>query len=90
MPASIRFLAINTVDPDQITPSCRTLPGVEVESTVGDRQLVLFSRTRNGLTVGSAAPHSRTGPSEQCQDKGAEATRPASGALSRRVHLRSS
>jgi hypothetical protein len=52
MPASIRFLAINTVDPDQITPFCALL-GVEVESTVGDGQLVLFSRTRNGLTVGS-------------------------------------
>ena len=45
------FLAINTVDPDQITPFCALL-GVEVESTVGDGQLVLFSRTRNGLTVG--------------------------------------
>jgi hypothetical protein len=50
MPASIRFLAINTVDPDQITPFCALL-GVEVESTVGDGQLVLFSRTRKGLTV---------------------------------------
>lgn len=53
MPASIRFLAIHAVDPDQITPSCCALPGVEVDSTIGDRQLVLFSRTRNGLTVGS-------------------------------------
>ena len=53
MPDSIRFLAINTVDPDQITPFCCALLGVEVESTVGDGQLVLFCRTRNGLTVGS-------------------------------------
>ena len=53
MPASIRFLAINTVDPDQITPFCCALLGVEVESTLGAGQLVLFSRTRDGLTVGS-------------------------------------
>ena len=50
MPASIQFLAIKTVDPDQITPFCCALLGVEVESN--DGQLVLFSRTRNGLTVG--------------------------------------
>jgi predicted enzyme related to lactoylglutathione lyase len=52
MPASIGFLAIDTVDPDQIAPFWCALLGVEVESTIGDGQFVLLSRTPNGLTVG--------------------------------------
>jgi predicted enzyme related to lactoylglutathione lyase len=52
MPASIGFIAIDSVDPDQITPFWCALLGVEVESTVGDGQFVLLSATPNGLTVG--------------------------------------
>jgi predicted enzyme related to lactoylglutathione lyase len=52
MPASIGFLAIDTVDPDRITPFWCALLGVEVESAIGDGQFVLLSPTGNGLTVG--------------------------------------
>jgi predicted enzyme related to lactoylglutathione lyase len=52
MPASIGFIAIDSVDPDQITPFWCALLGVEVESNVGDGQFVLLAATPNGLTVG--------------------------------------
>jgi hypothetical protein len=52
MPASIGFIAIDSVDPDQITPFWCASLGVEMESTVGDGQFVQLSATPNGLTVG--------------------------------------
>lgn len=66
MPASIRFLAINTVDPDQITPSCCALPGVEVESTIGDRQLVLFPGHATASRLALSASCSRRPPGTGC------------------------
>lgn len=66
MPASIRFLAINTVDPDQITPFCCALPGVEVESAAVDGQLALFSRNATASRLAFSASWSRRPPGTRC------------------------
>jgi predicted enzyme related to lactoylglutathione lyase len=52
MPASVGFLVIDTTDPGRLTPFWCGLLGVAVETTIGDGQFVVLSKTADGLTVG--------------------------------------
>jgi predicted enzyme related to lactoylglutathione lyase len=62
MPASVGYLVIDTTDPGRLTPFWCGLLGVTVETTIGDGQFVVLSKTADGLTVGfQQVPDAKSG-----------------------------
>jgi predicted enzyme related to lactoylglutathione lyase len=52
MPASVGFLVIDAVEPDQLARFWCGLLDVSVQTTIGDGQFVVLAATKDGLTVG--------------------------------------
>ncbi|MGP7999785.1 MAG: VOC family protein [Streptosporangiaceae bacterium] len=62
MPASVGYLIIDTTDPQRLTSFWSELLGVGVETTIGDGQFVVLSKTEDGLTVGfQQVPDAKSG-----------------------------
>ena len=62
MPASVGYLVIDTTDPQRLTSFWSELLGVGVETTIGDGQFVVLSKTEDGLTVGfQQVPDAKSG-----------------------------
>jgi hypothetical protein len=52
MPAKVGYLAIDTVDPNDLAPFWCGLLGVHVDSEIGSGDFLLLSATKDDLTVG--------------------------------------
>jgi len=62
MPASVGYLVIDSTDPQRLAPFWCALLGVQVDTTIGDGQFVVLSRTEDGLTVGfQQVPEGKSG-----------------------------
>jgi predicted enzyme related to lactoylglutathione lyase len=62
VPAKIGYLAIDTVDPNDLAPFWCGLLGVQVDTTIGAGEFVILSPTEDGLTVGfQRVPEAKTG-----------------------------
>jgi predicted enzyme related to lactoylglutathione lyase len=62
MPASVGYLVIDSTDPQRLAPFWCGLLNVQVDTTIGDGQFVVLSRTEDGLTVGfQQVPEGKSG-----------------------------
>lgn len=71
MPASVGYLVIDTTDPGRLTPFWCALLDVTVETTIGDGQFIVLSKTEDGLTVGfQQVPDEKSGKNRLHLDPG--------------------
>ncbi len=62
MPASVGYLVIDTTDAQRLAPFWCALLDVTVDTTIGEGQFVVLSRTKDGLTVGfQQVPDAKSG-----------------------------
>jgi predicted enzyme related to lactoylglutathione lyase len=62
MAAKVGYVAIDTVDPNGVTPFWCGLLGVQVDTTIGEGEFLILSPTEDGLTVGfQRVPEAKTG-----------------------------
>jgi predicted enzyme related to lactoylglutathione lyase len=62
VPAKIGYLAIDTVDPNNLAPFWCGLLGVQVDTTIGEGEFVILSPTEDGVTLGfQRVPEAKTG-----------------------------
>ena len=62
MPASVGYLVIDTMDPQQLASFWCGVLGVQVEESIGDGQFIVLSKTADGLTVGfQQVPEAKSG-----------------------------
>jgi predicted enzyme related to lactoylglutathione lyase len=62
MAASVGYVVIDAVDPEQLAEFYCRLLDVSIDSTIGDGQFVVLSATADGLTVGfQRVPEAKAG-----------------------------